>query len=79
MCFGAAGTDGPGYFLGRIVVMGNDGTRFSNLTMSSTTSGQASVDVTSDDSHVYLVVVSVPEMFTSYQHYPYKVRISMGE
>ena len=47
--------------------------------MSDNLNGKASVSVTSDDSQVYLVVASVPEMFTTHQHYPYKVRISEGE
>ena len=49
------------------------------MTMSSSLSGQASVSVTPDDSQVYLVVVSVPEFFGSYQNYPYSVKISEGK
>ena len=53
--------------------------RYSEMGMSSALTGEGSVSVTSDDSQVYLVVASVPEMFTSYQNYPYKVKISKGE
>ena len=49
------------------------------MTMTTPLAGEASVSVTSDDSQVYLVVVSVPEFFGSYQNYPYSVKISVGK
>jgi len=77
---GFVGTQGaPAHFVGRIVVVNKiNGPRYSEMTMSSPLFGEASVSVTPDDSQVYLVVVSVPEYFGSYQNYPYSVKISEG-
>ena len=49
---------------------------FYNMEMSSSLSGQVSVEVFDTDYQVMLVVVSVPEFFGSYQTYGYRVRIT---
>jgi hypothetical protein len=64
------------FFVGRIVKMSKNGPVYSDMTMTSSLSGTANVAVTEDDSSVFLVLASVPEFFTSYQHYSYKVKIS---
>ena len=75
--FGSQGA--PAHFVGRIVVINKDGPRYSEMIMSGALTGEASVSVTSEDSQVYLIIASVPEYFQSYQHYPYKVKISKGK
>jgi len=64
------------FFLGRIVVMTKHSPIYSDMTMTSATTGEATVVVTSDESRVFLVVASVPEYFQGYQYYSYKVRVS---
>ena len=49
------------------------------MEMDGALNGETSVQVTSDDSHVFLVVASVPEYFKSYQNYPYQVKITKEE
>ena len=49
---------------------------FYNMEMSSSLSGQVSLEVFDTDYQVMLVVVSVPEFFGSYQTYGYRVRIT---
>ena len=73
----ATGSQGAqSFFIGRIVVMSKNGPSYSEMTMTSPTTGEVTVAVTPDDSNVMLVVASVPEYFRSYQHYSYKVKIS---
>ena len=55
--------------------MGEDN-KFYNMEMSSSLSGQVSLEVFDTDYQVMLVVVSVPEFFGSYQTYGYRVRIT---
>ena len=62
-------------FEGRVVVMGVDN-NFYNMEMSSSLSGQVSLEVFDTDYQVMLVVASVPEYFGSYQTYGYRVRIT---
>ena len=69
----------PAYFVGRIVVMNNVGPKYYEMEMSDALNGKVNVSVISEDSKIFLVVASVPEYFESYQHYPYKVKISVGE
>ena len=69
----------PAYFVGRIVILGQEGPRYFDMDMDGALNGEASVQVTYDDSHVFLVVASVPEYFKSYQNYPYQVKITRGE
>ena len=49
---------------------------FYNMEMSSSLSGQVSIEVFDTDYQVMLVVASVPEFFGSYQTYGYRVRIT---
>ena len=63
------------YFVGRVVVMGNEN-KFYNMEMSSALNGQASVVVKSSDSQIMLVIASVPEFFGSWQTYGYQVKIT---
>ena len=49
---------------------------FYNLEMSSSLSGQVSLEVFDTDYQVMLVVTSVPEFFGSYQTYGYRVKIT---
>ena len=72
----ATGSQGAtSFFVCRIVIMSKNGPVYSDMMMSSSLSGTATVAVTEDDSSMFLVVASVPEFFTSYQHYSYKVKI----
>jgi len=73
----ATGSQGaPSYFLGRVVVMSSSGPDYSDMTMTSALSGTATVSVKPKHQSLFLVVASVPEFFSSYQHYGYKVRIT---
>merc|ERR1712142_47039 len=73
----AAGSQGaPSFFLGRVVVMSSSGPDYSDMTMTSGLSGTATVSVKPKHKSLFLVVASVPEFFSSYQHYGYKVRIT---
>ena len=68
-------TGAASHFEGRVVVKSGDNATYVPLTMSSATQGTASVQVTPADGQVYLVVVSVPEHFTSNQTYGYSYQI----
>jgi|GEM_PF-365405 len=70
---GAAST-----FLARIVVAGADGTRYSAVEMDDALRGTGGVDVTTDDTEVYLVIVSVPDTFSSYQRYGYRATVTLN-
>ena len=73
------GTQGaPATFRGRIVAMGEGGTRYSNIDMTDALHGSGWVDVTSDDDEVFLVIVSVPDTFSTYQRYGYRATITLG-
>ena len=76
----AAGSEGaPAFFLGTVVVLTPAGPLYHQMTMSSPLTGKKTVSVTLEDSLVLLVVVSVPQHFTGFQHYSYQVRISKEE
>jgi len=73
----ATGSQGASsFFLGRVVVMSNKGPTYSPMTMTSSLSGTATVSVKPKNPSLFLVVASVPEFFSSYQHYGYQVKIS---
>ena len=73
------GTDGAASrFMGRIVVMTEDGPSYTALEMKDSLNGIGTVNVTADDSEVYLVIVSVPDQFSSYQWYGYRATIERG-
>ena len=40
--------------------------------------GSGWVDVTSDDDEVFLVIVSVPDTFSTYQRYGYRATVTLG-
>ena len=63
------------YFVGRVVVIGDE-SKFIDMDMTSSTTGQVSVSVSSSDDQVMLVIASVPEFFGSYQKYGYQVKIT---
>ena len=50
--------------------------KFYNMEMSSSLNGQVSVDVTTSDGQVMLVIASVPEFFGSWQTFGYQVKIT---
>ena len=64
------------HFEGRIVTVTNDKVDYHSIDMDSSLNGTKSVDITIDTSEIYLVIVSVPEYFTSYQTYGYEVEIT---
>ena len=75
----ANGTEGsPSHFMGRIVVMGEDGPSYSELDMSDPLNGSGIVNVSATDAEVFLVIVSVPDQFSSYQRYGYRATIERG-
>ena len=75
----ATGTEGaPSHFTGRIVVVDEDGATYSALEMSDPLNGTGTVNVAATDSEVYLVIVSVPDQFSSYQRYGYRATIERG-
>ena len=69
----------PAHFLGQVVVVNNTGPKYLEMDMLTPLYGEVSVPVTPEDSKIYLVVVSVPEFFGSYQNYPYQVKITEGD
>ena len=72
----ANGTEGAASrFMGRIVVMGEDGPVYSSIDMTDALNGSGTVNVTATQSEVYLVIVSVPDHFSSYQRYGYRATI----
>ena len=73
------GTQGaPATFRGRIVVMSEGGTRYSNIDMTDALHGSGWVDVTTSDDEVFLVIVSVPGTFSTYQRYGYRATVTLG-
>ena len=67
------------FFVGRVVVMSSYGeAAYSEIAMSSPTTGSASVQITSETSSLFFVIASVPEFFGSYQTYGYKAKITMN-
>ena len=71
---GSEGADS--HFEGRIVVMGNTGTRYVNLDMSGALVGSANVSVNAEDTALYIVVAAVPEHFSGYQNYSYTLDVT---
>ena len=75
----ASGTEGAAsHFMGRIVVMGEDGPTYSELDMTDPLNGTGTVNVSASDAEVFLVIVSVPDQFSSYQRYGYRATIERG-
>ncbi len=64
------------HFEGRIVTKTNEEVEYHTIDMNSSLTGTKSIFATSNTSEIYLVVVSVPEHFTSYQTYGYEVEIT---
>ncbi|MEM8895989.1 MAG: DUF6055 domain-containing protein [Bacteroidota bacterium] len=74
----ATGSEGAdAYFLAKIIVVGANGqVRYQDATMDDATSGSATVEVQSNETEVYLNVVSVPDHYFGNQTYDYEVTIS---
>lgn len=70
---GSAGA--PAHFEAQIVVMGNMGPQYIPIDMSNELQGNGSVNVSAEDSELFLVITAVPEHFNSNQTYNYSVEI----
>ena len=64
------------HFEGRIVTMTNGEPAYHSIDMKNALDGTKSIEVTGDTDEIYLVIISVPEHFTSYQTYGYSVEIN---
>lgn len=79
---GSFGT--PSYFQGKLVVKNTiAGTSFYDLSnIGGTLQSLSNIELSSDDTEVFLIVASMPEIFQdangSFQLFPYEVRISKG-
>ena len=68
------GSDGAtSHFEGRIIKMGNNPTKFSNITMTTATNGEAILSLSPDDKTIFIVIASVPEYFYGNQNYDYNI------
>ncbi|PKA84403.1 putative secreted protein (Por secretion system target) [Ulvibacter sp. MAR_2010_11] len=75
------GTNGsPSYFQGKVLVQNTTtGTSFYDLNMSNAQDGSFSIAVTPEDTTLYFIVASMPEVFTDVEQlYPYQIHISKG-
>ena len=73
------GTQGaPATFRGRIVVMDEGSPRYADIDMTDALNGSGWVDVTAEDDEIYLVIVSVPDTFSTYQRYGYRATVIPG-
>lgn len=64
------------HFEGRIVTINDGEPTYHDIDMKNSLDGSKSIQVTSNTNEIYLVIVSVPEYFTSYQTYGYNVEIN---
>jgi hypothetical protein len=80
----ATGTFGDAsYFQGKVLVQNSStGASFYDLTMSNTTQGYLTLNLTPDDTEVYFIIAAMPEVFddanTTFQLFPYQMRIGEG-
>ena len=76
--FGSEGA--PSYFQGKVIVQNtNTGTTFYDLDMSSDQEGSLTLIVTPQDTTIYFIVASMPEVFTGVEQiYSYEMRITKG-
>ena len=74
----AQGTQGAAStFLARIVVSGAAGARYVSIDMKNPLQGTGGVEVTTDDTEVYLVISAVPDTFSTYQRYGYRATVTL--
>lgn len=71
----------PSYFQGKVLVKNTDGnSTFYDLNMENDFQGSLSIDVTSSDNEIFLIIASMPEVFEdtnpNFQTFSYDVRIS---
>ena len=66
------------FFNGRIVVMNNNIATYYEIDMSNHKDGSKTVNVTSDDEQIFLIVASTPNHFSSNQTYFYEIMIQKG-
>jgi len=71
------------YFQGTVLVQNSaTGASFHNLIMSSNSQGALTLNLTPNDTAIYFIIASMPEVFddanTAFQLFPYKMRISVG-
>ncbi len=76
--FGSEGS--PSYFQGKIIVQNTEiGTSFHDLEMDSDQEGSIILNLTPEDTSVYFIVASMPEIFTDVEQvYSYEIKISKG-
>lgn len=72
------------FFQGRVVVQNsNSGTGFYDLIMSNNLQGSLSLDLNPEDTTVYFIIVSMPEVFVDnnpfFQRFPYAMKISVAD
>ena len=71
------------YFQAKVVVQNsNTGASFHDLTMSNDLQGSLSLDLNPEDTTVYFIIASMPEIFQDpnefFQVFPYEMKISVG-
>ena len=71
------------YFQGKVLVQNSvTGASFHDLIMSNDVQGSLTLNLTPDDTAVYFIIASMPEVFTdnnpTFQYYPYTMRIVNG-
>ncbi len=76
--FGSEGS--PSYFQGKVIVQNtNTGTTFYNLDMNTEQEGSLTLIVTPEDTAIYFIIASMPEVFTDVEQiYSYEMRITKG-
>jgi hypothetical protein len=72
------------YFQGKILVQNSvTGSSFYDLNMSNSLQGSFTLDVTAEDTEIYFVIASMPEVFednnSSFQKFAYEMRISIED
>ncbi len=73
----------PSYFQGKVLVQNTStGSAFYDLDMSNDLLGSLTLEVTPEDTEIYFIIASMPEVFednnASFQLFPYEMQISMG-
>ena len=77
----SVGSEGdPAYFQGQVVVVNNtSGASFYDLDMTNDWEGTRSIEVTPDDTVMYFIIASMPEVFQGVsQTFPYDIKIEKG-
>jgi hypothetical protein len=69
----------PTFFHGKVVVRNSQGTTFHDLNMTSDQEGSLTLNLSSDDTEVFFIVASMPEVFDAIdQIYSYEMKIEKG-